>query len=391
MKDTRIKLVRKSPLQTDLNRAVQGYFADTGLSQDGGARIAVKAGIIGVWLVGSYLLALLGGLSLPALLLCAVSVGLACAGVGFCIMHDGNHGAFSSSRRVNTAMGYTVDLLGGSSYVWRHKHNVMHHTYPNVVGTDDDINVGFLGRMAPDQPHLSFHKWQHIYMWPLYAFITVKWHMIDDFRDVATGMIGSHAFPRPKGKEMVAFLATRFFFFGWILVLPIAVLGLGTGLAMYFVAMWSLGVTLAVVFQLAHCVEEAAFPANADLAGDAPVALDFARMQLDSTVDFARGNRVVTWYLGGLNYQTIHHLFPRISHIHYPALSRIIEQVCTEHGVAYRTTGTFMQALASHQRWLKRMGHGEGAVRQSAVVPSAAAIPSILEAPTLEPDVAMAG
>jgi linoleoyl-CoA desaturase len=114
-------------------------------------------------------------------------------------------------------------------------------------------------------------------------------------------------------------------------------------------------------------------------------------MQLDSTVDFARGNRFVTWYLGGLNYQTIHHLFPRISHIHYPALSHVVERICAEHGVAYRTTGTFFQALASHQRWLKRMGHGEGAVRASAVIPSSAVLPAILEAPPLEPEIALAG
>lgn len=362
MKDTRITLVRRSPLQLDLTRRVQAYFTDRGIAQQGGRRIILKTAIIFTWWTASFALAVFGGLGLAGTLLCAVSLGLAAAGIGFNVMHDGNHGAYSSNQRLNRAMGFSVDVMGGSSYLWRHKHNVIHHTYPNVVGTDDDIDVGVLARMAPDQPHLPLHRWQHIYMWPLYAFIAIKWHWRDDFVQIAQAKIGPFHVPRPKGGDLWTFIIGRALFFTWSLVVPMMVLGVAQGLLVYLVAMFSLGVALAVVFQLAHCVEEAEFPSTTGLSAAAPVEKEFVRMQLDSTVDFARGNPVVTWFLGGLNYQTVHHLFPRISHVHYPALSRIVEQVCAEHGVAYRTTGTFRQALASHYRWLKRMGQGEGVV-----------------------------
>ena len=79
------------------------------------------------------------------------------------------------------------------------------------------------------------------------------------------------------------------------------------------------GMALSVVFQVAHCLEEAEFPLPPAIAGRIDNA--WAVHQVETTVDFARRSRVVTWLVGGLNFQIEHHLFPRISHVHYPAIS----------------------------------------------------------------------
>lgn len=80
--------------------------------------------------------------------------------------------------------------------------------------------------------------------------------------------------------------------------------------------------------------------------------------QVMTTADFATDSKVLTWLLGGLNFQTIHHLFPRISHIHYPEIQPIIKKVCDAHQVRYNEFPTFSAALNSHIRFLKFLGNG---------------------------------
>jgi len=86
--------------------------------------------------------------------------------------------------------------------------------------------------------------------------------------------------------------------------------------------------------------------------------------QVRTTSDFCRGNRVVTWLLGGLNFQIEHHLFPQICHVHYPALSRIVATTCREHGMAYREHPSFLTGVGAHYRWLKRMAKAAPHERQ---------------------------
>jgi linoleoyl-CoA desaturase len=137
-------------------------------------------------------------------------------------------------------------------------------------------------------------------------------------------------------------------------VIPVLRHGLGPTIGIYLLSTSVLGLTLAIVFQLAHCVEEAEFRVPA--AGDRRIDRDFTAHQVETSVDFARGNRVWTWYLGGLNYQVEHHLFPKTCHVHYPAISHIVERTCRAHGIAHRSHRTMRGAFRSHVRWLKRMG-----------------------------------
>ncbi len=354
MRDARIRFDTRSEFFTDLKTRVDAYFDTAGLSRRGDTRMFVKTAIILAWCVASVTLFLALDVGLLGAALFGVALGLGGAGVGMSIMHDGNHKAYSDGRQLNQLMSWTLDLLGSSSYIWNHKHNVQHHTYPNVVGSDDDVDLGPLARLAPESPRYALHRFQHLYMWPLYGLITIKWHWIDDFYQLARGRIGEHAFPRPRGKDALVFWGGKVLFFGWILVLPLLFKPTAVALTFYFVAQVVQGLVLAVTFQMAHCVEEAAyFETPAD---GVPVTLDFARHQLATTIDFATTNKLATWYMGGLNFQAVHHLFPRICHVHYPVISRIVEDTARDHSVPYSPTPSLKSALRSHYRWLKALG-----------------------------------
>jgi linoleoyl-CoA desaturase len=254
-------------------------------------------------------------------------------------------------------MAMTLDLMGGSSYLWDWKHNAIHHTYPNIAGHDDDIDLGVIGRLSPEQPLLWFHRFQGIYLWALYGLLAIKWHLFDDFRQLYTGVIGEHKFPRPKGKDLVVFIAGKVAFFSMAFIIPMLLHPWWAVIGVYAIAAFVCGVVLSVVFQLAHCVGEADFPVPVTAAdGSERMATEWAVHQVQTTVDFARGNPVLCWFLGGLNFQIEHHLFHKICHIHYPALSKVVEEVCNEFGVRYAENKTFFSAVASHFRWLVRMG-----------------------------------
>jgi linoleoyl-CoA desaturase len=202
-----------------------------------------------------------------------------------------------------------------------------------------------------------------LYLWPAYALTASRWHLIRDFHDVIKGRIGSHPIPRPRGWDLVVFLGGKVVSIGLLLVLPMFFHPWWVVLLFYMYVTGMIGVLLTTVFQLAHCVEEADFPTPDEDTQRMEAA--WAVHQVETTVDFARNNRLLTWYLGGLNFQIEHHLFPRVCHLHYPALSRIVEDVCHRYGVRYSVHPTFAAGVASHYRWLRRMGREEPATAET--------------------------
>ena len=246
---------------------------------------------------------------------------------------------------------------GGSSYLWDWKHNSIHHTYTNITGHDDDINLGFLARLTPHQRRFWFHRLQGIYLWLLYGFMAIKWHLFDDFYQVAMARIGEKKIPRPRGMDLAVFITGKVLFFSMAFVIPMLLHPILAVLAVYAIAAFTSGIVLSIVFQLAHCVEEADFPmpVTSDAGVDhMPVA--WAVHEVQTTVNFGRSNRLLAWFVGGLNFQIEHHLFPRICHVHYPELSKIVEQICQEYGVRYYAHRSMFSAVASHYRWLSAMG-----------------------------------
>jgi linoleoyl-CoA desaturase len=251
-------------------------------------------------------------------------------------------------------MAFTLDMVGGSSYVWFYKHNVLHHTYTNVAGLDDDIEKHPWARLSPHQPRTRWSRFQHLYMWILYGLIYFKWAFLDDFRFLIEGKIAGNPIPRPPARKLAALIFGKVFFFSWVFVVPMLFHPWWAVLAFYAVVSFIGSVIMSIVFQLAHCVGEADFPQPTE--GTRSMAKEWAAHQVESSVDFSRHNRFLGWYLGGLNFQIEHHLFPHISHVHYPNISRIVEETAQKHSVRYFAHDTLFKALKSHARWLQRVG-----------------------------------
>ncbi len=338
----------------DTRREVDRYLAGRGVRAAGRRRLYVKAVAAYGLTLGSWSILILGS---PGLVL-----GIACfAGlvggillVGFCVMHDANHGASFRSRRLNHLLGWTADVtLGISSYAWRVKHNVAHHTYTNVDGYDADITQTPLARLTPVQRARPWYRFQHLYIWALYSLMVLRWQTAGDLAAFRRGSIGHNALRFPRGWDLAGLLAGKTLFVGWAIVAPLLVYPWWLALAGYAALSMIIGVVTATTFQLAHCAEEADFAAPDRIAAERP---PWAIHEVEATVDFCPRNRVLTWFLGGLNYQIEHHLFPRIPHTHYPRIAEIIRRNCALHGVRYTCQPTLRAALRSHHRHLRALG-----------------------------------
>ncbi|MEM6731314.1 MAG: acyl-CoA desaturase [Myxococcota bacterium] len=348
-----VRFAPNTEFTTVLKSRVANYVAEQDLASVR-RRMITKTAIIFGWALVSYGVFLTFASEPWQILLAATSMGLAAAGIGMAIMHDANHGAYPVGPVWRRALGWSLDVLGGSSYIWRFQHNVNHHSFTNVVDADYDITIGAIARLSPAQPRRAYHRLQHIYMWPLYSLLAISWILWADWRDYSAGAIGSNRFPRPKGLEAVLFWGGKLVWLAvWI------------GLPLLFQPWWAValfcvisflvtGLVLSVIFQLAHIVEHVEFP---EFEGDAPRSeSEFFAHQVATTADFAQGNRLLGWYLGGLNFQIEHHLFPTMCHLHYPGIAKIVRRTCAEHGMPYHSYDTVFDAIRSHGRWLHAMG-----------------------------------
>ncbi len=333
----------------DLNRRVDAHFADTATSPRAPRSMWVKTAVMVAWFIASWGLLVFVAQTAWQALLASTSLGLAMTGIGFNVMHDGGHRAYSARVGVNRAMALMLDVLGGSSYVWNWKHNVHHHTNPNVAGLDVDIDIQPLVRLSPEQPWHPWHRLQFLYTWPLYSLLAIKWHFVDDFHDLLFSRIGNQPFPPPKGFDLLAVVLGKVLFFSYAVVIPLLVHPWWVVFAGYLATSVVLSLSLALTFQAAHCVPLAN-------AFDPHEPVEWAVHQARTSVDFAPGHPLWTWYLGGLNYQLEHHLFPRVCHVHYAALAPIVREVCLAHQVPYRVTASVSGALLEQLRWLFTMG-----------------------------------
>jgi linoleoyl-CoA desaturase len=350
----RVKFSGDNRFHLELRRRVDEFLKARGQRQRDCPRMYLKTAIILSGFVVSYALLVFVAQTWWQGLLCAIALGLFTSQIGFNIMHDGGHQAYSDRRWINQLMAMSLDMIGGSSYLWRWKHAVFHHTYCNVAGQDADIDLGILSRLAPQQKRLSFHRWQHYYMWVLYGIMAMRWHFYGDFRDMVVSKIGDHRIPRPKGWDLAIFILGKVIFFGLAFGIPLIFHRLWVVIVFYAIMATVVGLVLSVVFQLAHAVEEAAFPLPCEDSGQIENA--WAIHQAETTVNFARRNSLLAWLLGGLNFQIEHHLFPRVCHTHYPAISELVEDTCREYGVKYTAHKSLWAGVVSHFRWLRRMG-----------------------------------
>jgi linoleoyl-CoA desaturase len=222
-------------------------------------RMYAKTAVILAWFWTSYALLTFVASSVWVAVPLALSAGFALSCIGFSVMHDANHGAYSKYPAINRLFGLTLDMLGASSYVWHWKHNILHHTYPNITGVDDDLDVMPFARLAPGQPRRYMHRWQHWYLWFLYGMLAPKWHFIDDYKSVIRGRIADREFPRPTGWRLLELVVGKALFLTWAFVIPMQLHRWWVVLCFYLVVSLASGIIMAVTFQLAHCVGEARF------------------------------------------------------------------------------------------------------------------------------------
>lgn len=334
-----------------LRARVDAYFNERRLSTRGGAAWLAKAAFFVLSTLALYAVLLAVPLSWPWFSAAAVILGLSFAAIGFNVMHDAVHGSASKAEWVNRLFSFSLEGLGGSARLWRAKHNIAHHSHTNVDGADDDIELKPLMRLSPDQPRRPWHRFQFLYAPLLYALTHSNWILFNDFRTYFRGRIAQTRLPPARLSDHLTFWASKTLFLFLALGLPCILIGWQKSLVGYAIASASAGLTLAIIFQLAHTVKGVAFTRK---GGQKPS--DWAADQVRSTANFSAGNPLMAFLTGGLNHQVEHHLFAKVSHLHYPAISRIVKQTCLEWRLPYLCSRTFFGALLSHFRHLYAMG-----------------------------------
>jgi linoleoyl-CoA desaturase len=325
-------------------------FVGTRKTVDSPLMYAKAAVLIGAS-VASYVFLVFWATNGWSALAAGTTLALALVGIGFNVQHDGNHGTFSRRPWVNRLAGFTLDLMGASSYFWKDKHNHNHHVYTNIPHEDADINLGPMARLSVDHPWHWWHRYQHLYLWVLYTFVHLR-YLYSDIQRLAFGKNDGLSAGYPKGADLAWLLGGKAFFFTVAFVIPLMRHTTGHVIGTYVLVSMAMGLIFSVVFQLAHTVDVVEHPVEADLSHRP----EWVIHQIETTANFATGSRLATFMLGGLNYQREHHLYPRVAHVHYPALAHLVREVCAEHGVPCRENRTLLDALRSHYRFVRQMG-----------------------------------
>lgn len=350
----------KAEFFNTLRQRVNDYFETNQIARTGNYKMVIKTiSMFAIYFV-PYFLIMSSTLPLWAMWLMCAIMGIGAAGIGFSVMHDANHGAYTRSKFWNELLGFSINIVGGSSFTWKVQHNFLHHTYTNIYELDEDIADKPIIRLSPHGKLLKIHRYQHIYAIFLYTLATVGWVTKKDFAQLIKynkeGLTKKLGFNPTR--ELFILIASKVFYFGYMIVLPLLLLDIAfwQWLIGFFTLHAVLGLFMTMVFQLAHVVEG---PSHHEPTFSGKMDNTWAIHQLETTADFARNSKVLGWFIGGLNFQVEHHLFPTICHIHYRPISDIVKQTAKEFGLPYYDNKSFFSAFRSHLRTLKAFGRNE--------------------------------
>lgn len=346
---------QRSNFYATIRSRVDDFFHQQGLSPHANAKMWGKVVFFLTGFIGIYLLILSGLVPVWLLLPMVAVLGMFSAFVGFNVCHDAIHGALSANKKVNKLFGFIFNLVGASPYVWNITHNVVHHTYTNIPGHDEDIEIApGLIRIAEQDQVNSIQRFQHWYAFPLYSLASLSWVFRKDYVKFFQKKVGAHHNSHPKLEYFNLFFFKALYYFLFI-VLPLLVLSLTWWqfLIGFLVLHIAQGLTMGLVFQLAHVVEGTDFP-SPNSSGQMEEA--WAEHQMRTTANFSTQSNLAAFFLGGLNSQIEHHLFPKVCHIHYREISLIVKQTALEFNLPYIENETFFGALQSHFTTLKRFG-----------------------------------
>jgi linoleoyl-CoA desaturase len=338
-----------------LKEKVDNYFAENNISSTGNSKLYIKsiAQVISALIIYITLVFFTPVLPVAIILCCLFGVNMAV--IGFNIMHEGGHASFSRHTWLNKISVYFLNALGANSYYWKVKHNINHHTYTNVEGMDSDIDVAPFMRLHEGQRRYKMHKFQHLYCIFLYGFTYFLWVFYQDFQKYFSGKIAEGQKVQPLVfREQVIFWATKIFYVGAYILLPVFMVGLLKALIGFAIVCFTCGLFITIVFQMAHIVEGTTF--TTPTADTSKIEEAWAVHQVHTTSNFGTRSRFTSWLMGGLNFQVEHHLFPRVSHVHYPKINQIVKETCAEYNVQYNEYSSFFTALRSHFVLIRELG-----------------------------------
>ena len=295
--------------------------------------------------------------SLAGVFICWAIIGFGKAGVGMAIMHDANHHSYSKNKTINKWMIKTMYMVGGFPPNWQYQHNTLHHGYTNIDGIDEDIDPGSVIRLSPHKPLLKAHKYQHIYAWFLYGLMTLSWVTTKDYAQLNRYIKrGAQLSNHSTNKQLfISLIISKILYFGVFLVIPMLVLPFAWyWIILFFITMHFVsGFLLTIIFQTAHVVPTSVYPLPEK---DGSIQNSWAVHQLRTTSDYSPNNKVLSWLIGGLNYQVEHHLFPNISHVHYHKISKMVKETAHQYDLPYNVQPGFLKALWEHAKMLKKLG-----------------------------------
>jgi len=346
----------KSGFLPTLKARVENYFKTRRLSKHANKFMVFKTILFLSLMVLFYVLIIAVTLPLLIKLGLAILLGMTMAFIGFNICHDALHGAYSSNKKINKSLGFLFNIIGANTYVWNLTHNIVHHSYTNIVGHDEDIEIApGLIRVDPADKLNKIQRYQHIYAFFLYGLTTLSWFFRKDYYKFFKKNIGeSHVNKHPRIEYFNLFFY-KIIYYSLFIVLPLLLMDITWWQFLIgFIAMnFAEGLVLGLVFQLAHVVEdtEIKHPNEENNIEDA-----WAAHQMRTTANFAPKNKLAAFLCGGLNMQVEHHLFPKICHIHYRKISEIVKKTAAEFDLPYNVNRTFFSALRSHYHFLKKLG-----------------------------------
>ncbi len=342
----------------ELRQSVDTYFKTNHLSKNGNSSLYIKSIVVLSLYLLPYLLMITGIVSSFAMvLMCWILIGMGKAAVGMAVMHDANHRTFSGNPKVNSFFSKSLFLLGGFPPNWQHQHNTMHHGFTNIDDYDEDIDPGPYLRLSPHKPLYKIHRYQHLYAWFLYGLMTISWVTSKDFVQLNRYRKEGVKLNSTKTyKQLFTNLVfAKILYYAVFILIPMIVLPFAWyWIVVFFFAMhFTSGFILTVIFQTAHVVPSTLFPLP-DKNGT--IENNWAIHQLATTSNFAPKNKLLSWFIGGLNYQVEHHLFPNISHVHYRKISPIVEATALKYNLPYNVQPGFVRAVIAHGRMLKQLG-----------------------------------
>lgn len=343
------------PFYSEVKCRVNKYFDEYQLSPHANISMVVKTIVLFLITYGAYGLLLADFLPLWADWLLCFLMGIGVAGLGFAVAHDSIHGAYSSNSKVNYLLGLTMNLIGGNRYVWSITHNVVHHTYTNIHELDEDLEIAPFIRLSKHKEHKPIHRYQHIFAFIAYSFATFFWVFLKDYKKVLQKDIGPYKDKKHPVSEILMLIIFKLIFYFYMIAVPLMVMDIAWWhwLIGFLTIQITAGIILGVIFQLAHTVE-----GTEQIKRDEEGKMDdsWAVHQLKTTSNFAMNNHLINWYVGGLNFQIEHHLFPRVCSVHYPAISKILQSTAQQFNVPYHYHRTLPSAIRSHYRVLKDLG-----------------------------------